>query len=67
MATTEEQIAQLRAILAAGANSGSIDGRTVQFDLAEVRKQLRVLTAELAEADETTNPRPVASRILTSQ
>lgn len=67
MATTEEQIAQLEAILASGATSGSIDGRTVQFDHASIRKQLRALRDQQAIADGLPRRRPLAARIITEQ
>lgn len=67
MATTEEQIAQLEAILASGATSGSIDGRTVQFDLASVRRQLRALRDQQSVDDGGRRRRPLAARIITEQ
>jgi len=54
------KIAELQAILQAGANSVSVDGTTVSYDLAEVRRQLRELMAN----DRTqSGRRPVAASI----
>lgn len=54
------QIAKLQAILRAGAESVTVDGTTVRYDLAEVRRQLR----ELMASDNTQQGRrPVAASI----
>lgn len=54
------KIAELQAILQAGASSVAVDGTNVAFDLAEVRQQLR----ELMASDQTNaGRRPVASSI----
>lgn len=60
MPDNSAKIAELQAILQAGANSVSVDGTTVAYDLAEVRRQLRELMAN----DRTqSGRRPVASNI----
>lgn len=59
-----DKIARLQAILDAGATSGTFEGQSVTFDLANVRRQLRQAQAELAATEETDDPRPVASRIV---
>ena len=60
MPDNSAKIAELQAILQAGANSVSVDGTTVAFDLAEVRRQLR----ELMASDRTNSGRrPVAASI----
>lgn len=60
MADNSVRIAQIQAILRAGATSVSIDGRTVTYDFAELRRQLRELQAE---DDTFRGRRPAASTI----
>lgn len=60
MADNAAKIAELRSILEAGAQSVSTDGTSVQYDLAEVRRQLR----ELEAADDlAAGKRPIAATI----
>ena len=60
MTDNSAKIAKLQAILEAGADSVSVDGTTVHYDLAEIRREIRRLMAE-----DTTNAgrRPVAASI----
>lgn len=41
-----KRIAEIREILQSGANQVTTDGTTVQFSLAQLRKELRMLEAE---------------------
>ena len=41
-----ERIAEIREILRAGATQVSVDGTSVQYDFASLRKELRELMAE---------------------
>jgi len=60
MANNTAAIAKIQKILQAGASSGTIDGRSVTYDFAELRRQLR----ELQATDDTQKGRrPVVSRI----
>ena len=60
MADNSVKIAELQAILQAGASNVSVDGTSVSYDLAEVRRQLR----ELMASDNTQKGRrPVAASI----
>lgn len=54
------RIAEIQAILRAGASSVSVDGTTVQYDLAGLRKELRQLMTEDATQR---GRRPVVSSI----
>mgnify|MGYP001388068392 CR=1 len=62
--TTAQKIARLEALLAAGAQSATIEGQSATFDLATVRRQLREAYAEQAAEYDEDERRPVASRIL---
>lgn len=62
--TLAQKIERLEALLAAGAQSATIEGQSATFDLNEVRRQLRQAYAEQAAEDDEDDPRPVASRIL---
>lgn len=46
MADNSARIESILAILRSGAASVSIDGRTIQYDLAALRRELRQLQAE---------------------
>lgn len=60
MADNSVKIAKLQAILEAGGQSVSVDGTSVTYDMAEVRRQLR----ELMAGDNTNKGRrPVAASI----
>lgn len=60
MPDNSAEIAKIRKILRTGATSASIDGRTVQYDFDELRRQLR----ELIETDDALQgQRPLVSRI----
>lgn len=57
MAYTQAEIDALKAAAARGATRGRIGGEEVQFDtLAAMRKQIRAMEAELAQAQGTTMP-----------
>lgn len=60
MANNAAKIAQLKAILEAGASTVVTDGVTVTYDLEQVRRQLRELEAA---DDNQRGKRPVAARI----
>lgn len=64
MATIEEQIAALEAILNAGVTSASVDGQTVTYDLAQVRKRLKELTRS---NDPSKNPTVASIDLQSSQ
>lgn len=61
MADNSAKIAAIRAILESGATQGTVDGRTVVYDHASLRRELR----ELEKNDDAAGggKRPVASRI----
>lgn len=60
MADNTAEIARLRAILNSGKSSYTIEGQTVSYDLAQVRKRLLEL---IAEDDTETVRRPRSVRI----
>jgi hypothetical protein len=60
MANNTAKIAALENILQAGVTSYTIDGRTVNYDLDEIRRQLRDLRQN---DDSQSGRRPVVSRI----
>lgn len=59
MADYSTEIAELEAILQAGATSVTVDGQTVNYDLTQVRRRLR----ELKQLDDTATKRPSALSI----
>lgn len=59
MADYSTEIAELEAILQAGASSVVVDGQSVTYDLKQIRRRLR----ELKAADDTATKRPVALSI----
>jgi len=62
MADYATQIAELEAILDAGASEVMVDGVKVRYDLAQVRKRL----VELKRRQQTSTRRPVVQMDLTN-
>lgn len=60
MADNTAEIARLRAILNSGQTSYSVEGQTVNYDLAAIRRRLQEL---IASDDTETVTRPRVSRI----
>lgn len=60
MADNAAKIAEIKSILEAGASGVSTDGTSVQYDLDELRRQLREL---MAEDDAQAGKRPIAAKI----
>lgn len=62
--TNAAKSARLQAILDAGASSTVIDGQTVTFDLATVRRQLAAVNRAIALEAGDLPARPVAARVV---
>lgn len=60
----EDQVAKLEAILAAGATSVSVDGQSVSYDFASIRRRVRQLKHYIElHREGAVKTRPVAARI----